>query len=300
MCFTEVQMYVYPNGYPETIHSPPVLCLASIGGQPCSRHCYVTLTPKRVPFPNQVPQAFRNPASGYSAPFMMQFPPAPSYNPHMYPPSPPQNPHMYPPSPPQNPHFPASGPRHSTDEKPNTAHRPAKDDTQPRRSTSHRPTAKEERTHRRRDKARIVIDVGLADDSSSDEQTAEERRPRPADHCDHCNHHSHSDDDKVPHRRRSQRHEPEQPNPPPTPCSSPPPCHSGPSNEAKAARCHDEIRELRETVRRLEKEAREKMREEREWDAQRRRSKERSSRPRRRTTAGGCDCNHHSDDFGWC
>ncbi|KAG6043045.1 hypothetical protein E4U39_005101 [Claviceps sp. Clav50 group G5] len=286
MCFTEIQMYVYPNGYQETIPSPPYLCPASIGGQVCSLHCFVGLAPKRVPFPNQVPQAFRNPASGYSAPFMRQFPPVPSYNPH-----------MYPPSPPQNPHFPASGPRHSTDEKSKSADRPAKDDTKPRRSTSDRPTAREEKRHRRRDKARIVIDIGVADDSSSEEQPAEERIP--ASHCNHCYHHSHSDDDKVPHRRRSQRHEPERPNPSPTPCSSPPPVHSGPSNEAKAARYQHEIRELRETVRRLEREAREKMREEREWEAQRRRSEERSSRPRRRTTAGGCDCHYQSDDYGW-
>ncbi|KAG5936773.1 hypothetical protein E4U59_004812 [Claviceps monticola] len=283
MCYTNLQMYVYPDGYQQTFASSH-LCPASIEGQLCPRHNFVTLAPMRVPFANQVPQAFGNPASGYSAPFMGQFPPAPPYNPHMYPPSPPHNPHSS-----------ASSPRHSPDENSTSPKRPAKEDAQPRQSTSRRPTAGEKRSHRRRDKARIVIDIDVADDSSCEEQPAEGKRHN--DHCDNCNHHSHSDDDKVPHRRRSQRYEPERPKPPPTPGPSPPPFHSGPSNGAKAAQDRQEIDELRETVRRLER----KMREEREWGAQRRRSEERSSRPRRRTTAGGCDCDgyYQNGDYRW-
>ncbi|KAG5976724.1 hypothetical protein E4U58_000058 [Claviceps cyperi] len=330
MCYTNLQMYVYPNGYQETFASPH-LCSASTGGQLCPRHNFVTLAPMRVPFPNQVPQAFRNPASGYSPPFMGQVPPTPTCNPH-----------MYSPSPPYNPHFSASGPRHSTDEKSTSSRHQAKQDTQPRRSTSRRPTVGEEQSHRRRDKARIVIEIDMADDSSYEEQPAEHKRSH-----NHCNHHCHSDDDKVPHQRRSQRHEPKtaagrkekshsrraapgeeawetdaclaelrakiarvnadfarfashRPEPPPKPDSSPPPFHSGLSNEAKAARDQQEIEELRETVRRLkEREAREKMREEREWEAQRRRSEEHSSRPRRRTTARGCDCYYQNEDYRW-
>ncbi|KAG5931563.1 hypothetical protein E4U60_006000 [Claviceps pazoutovae] len=182
MCYTNLQMYVYPDGYQQTFASSH-LCPASIDGQLCPRHNFVTLAPMRVPFANQVPQAFRNAASGYSASFMGQSPPAPPYNPH-----------MYPPSPPHNPHFSASGPRHSPDEKSRSSKRhPANEDAQPRQSTSRRPTAGEERSHRRRDKARIVIDIDVADDSSYGEQPAEDKRSH--NYCSHRNHHSHCDYD---------------------------------------------------------------------------------------------------------
>ncbi|KAG6297381.1 hypothetical protein E4U09_001406 [Claviceps aff. purpurea] len=287
MCYTNVHTYIHPDGCQETL---PIshLCPASIEGQLCPRHNIVTLAPI---FANQVPHVFRNPASGYSAPFMGQFPPPPPYNPH-----------IYPPSPPHNPYFSASGPRHPTDEKSRPSKHPAKEGTKSRPSTSRRPTAREERSHQRRDKARIVIDIDMADDSSYEEEPAEGKsRKTSPNHCDHCNYHCHSGDEKVPHQRRGQRDEPERPKPPPTPGSSPPPFHSGPSNGAKAAQDRQEIEELRETVRRLEREKRERIRQEREWEAQRRRSEERSSRPRRRTTAGGCDCDgyYEKGDYRW-
>ncbi|KAG6131582.1 hypothetical protein E4U38_003861 [Claviceps purpurea] len=293
MCYTTRQLYVYPNGHQEEKFVGSYLCPASIEGQLCPRHNFVDLAPMRVPFANQFPQyfTFTNPASGYSAPFMGQFPPPPPYNPH-----------IYPPSPPHNPHFPASGPHHPTDEKSRPSKHPAEEGTKARPSTSRRPTAREERSHRRRDKARIVIEIDMADDSSYEEEPAEVKsRKTSHNHCDHCNYHCHSDDEKMPHQRRGQRYEPERPKPPPTPGSSPPPFHSGPSNGAKAARDRQEIEELRETVRRLEREKRERIREEREWEAQRRRSEEHSSRPRRRTTAGGCDCDgyYEKDDYRW-
>ncbi|KAG6117696.1 hypothetical protein E4U13_000843 [Claviceps humidiphila] len=46
---------------------------------------------------------------------------------------------------------------------------------------------------RRRDKARIVIDIDMTDDSPYEEQTAEDKRSN--NHCNHRNRHSHSDDD---------------------------------------------------------------------------------------------------------
>ncbi|KAG6278199.1 hypothetical protein E4U48_000698 [Claviceps purpurea] len=50
----------------------------------------------------------------------------------------------------------------------------------------------------------------MADDSSYEEEPAEGKSHKTShNHCSHRNHHSHSDDDKVPHQRRSQRYEPE-------------------------------------------------------------------------------------------
>ncbi|KAG5922587.1 hypothetical protein E4U61_004918 [Claviceps capensis] len=191
-----------------------------------------------------------------------------------------------------------------------------KEDAQPRQSTSRRPTAGEKRSHRRRDKARIVIDIDVPDDSSYEEQPAEDKRYH--NHCSHRNHHSHSDDDKVPHQRLSQRYEPEPAaererrraisenqhrkkslgekmlawlstvprlrgptlrllgspvidrNLTLTTDSSSSPFHPGPSNEAKAARYQQEVEEFGE------REVRE-MRDEREREAQRRRSSSRAS-----------------------